>query len=74
MIEINPSIEVEFNLAQNGKRVCVRPALISPSHLACLGLPWPAWRAAHLAAAAEFVQLKMISLLTLKGHCQIVSY
>lgn len=68
VIEINPSIEVEFNLAQNGKRVCVRPALISPSHLA-----WPAWRAAHLAAA-EFVQLKMISLLTLKGHCQIVSY
>jgi len=23
VIEINPSIEVEFNLAQNGKRVCV---------------------------------------------------
>lgn len=38
VIEINPSIEVEFNLAQNGKRVCVRPALISPSNLACPGL------------------------------------
>lgn len=41
VIEINPSIEVEFNLAQNGKRVCVCPALGSPSHLAWLGLPWP---------------------------------
>lgn len=46
VIEINPSIEVEFNLAQNGKRVCVRPALDAPRSpfpcfLPCLGLPWP---------------------------------
>lgn len=51
MIEINPSIEVEFNLAQNGKRVCVRPASDTPSLPLPPFSPWPAlalpaWRAA----------------------------
>lgn len=42
VIEINPSIEVEFNLAQNGKRVCVRPASDTPSLPLPPFSPWPA--------------------------------